>query len=62
MTIGILIRDTMISHEIETMYPLMWFKGHVIVEFVAIVIPLMEFDICSLELEYVSWSHNKLDL
>ena len=33
-----------------------------IMKFVATVIPSVEFDICSLELEYVSWSHNKWDL
>ena len=27
-------------------------------KFVVIVIPLVEFDICSLKLEYISWSHN----
>ena len=31
-------------------------------KFVAVVIPLVKFDICSLELEYVSWSHDKWDL
>ena len=39
-----------------------WLKGHVIMKSMAIIIPLMEFDICSLELEYVNWSHNKWDL
>ena len=29
-------------------------------KFVAAVIPLVEFDIFSLELKYVSWSHNKV--
>ena len=31
-------------------------------KFVATVIPLMEFDMCSLELKYVNWSYNKWDL
>ena len=31
-------------------------------EYVIVVIPLVEFNICSLELEYVNWSHNKLGL
>ena len=38
------------SFEIEIVCPLGWFKGHVIMKYVAIVIPLVEFDICSLEL------------
>ena len=62
VAISILNRDTMMSHGIETMHPLGWFKGHVIMKYVAIVIHLVEFDICSLELEYVSCSHNKWDL
>lgn len=35
---------------------------HMIMKFVAIAIPLMKLDICSLELRYVRWSHNKWDL
>ena len=46
---------------IETMCPFRWSKGHVIMKFVATVIPLMEFDMCSLELKYVNWSYNKWD-
>ena len=49
----------MISNGIETMCPIRWSKGYVILKSVATVIPLMEFDIYSLELEYVSWSQNK---
>ena len=45
--------DTTISHEIEIVYPLGWFKGHVIMESVATIIPLVEFGICSFELKYV---------
>ena len=30
------------------------------IKFVAAVISLVKFDICYLELEYVSWSHNML--
>ena len=54
MAIGILNRGTMISHGIETVCPLGGSKGHVIMKFVAIVIPLVEFEICSLKLEYVN--------
>ena len=57
VTTGILNRGTIISHRIEIVRLLGWSKGHVV-----IIIPLMEFDICSLELEYVNWSHNKWDL
>ena len=32
---------------------------HMIMKSIAIVIPLVEFDICFLELEYVNYSHNK---
>ena len=39
----------MISQEIETMCPIGWSKGHVILKFMAIVIPLVKFDICSLQ-------------
>ena len=42
----------MISHGIETMYALRRSKGYVIMKSMATVIPLVEFDICSLELEY----------
>ena len=31
-------------------------------KFVAIIIPLVEFDIYSLDLEYVIWSYNNWDL
>ena len=44
----------MIFHGIETMCPLRISKGHVIMKSMAKVIPLVEFDICSLELEYIS--------
>ena len=30
------------------------FKGHVIMKYVATVLPLVEFDICPLELEHVN--------
>ena len=62
VTTGILNKGIVISHEIETVCPFGWSKWHVIMKFVAMVIPLVKFDICSLELEYVSWSHNKWDL
>ena len=62
VTIGILNRGTMISHVIETVCPLEWSKGHVIMKYVVIVISLMEFDICSLELKYINWLHNTWDL
>ena len=39
-----------------------WSKGHVIMKSVVIVIPLVEFDIGSLELDYFILSHNKWDL
>ena len=39
-----------------------WSKGQVIMKYVATIIPLVKFDIYSLELEYVIWSHNKWDL
>ena len=44
----------MISHGFETACPLGSSKGLVIMKFMALVIPLVEFDIFSLELEYVS--------
>ena len=50
---GILNRDTMISHGIKSVSPLRWSKEHVIMKSVATIIPLLEFDKCSLELEYV---------
>ena len=59
---SILNRGTMTSHGIEIVCPLRWSKGNVITKFVAMVIHLVEFDICSLKLEYVNWSHNKWDL
>ena len=59
---SILNKGIMISHRIKTMCPLGWSKGHVIIKSMIAVIPLMELDIGSLELEYVNWSHNKLDL
>ena len=62
VAIGILNRSTMISHGIKAMCPLGWSKEHVIMKFMIIVIPLVEFDICSLKLEYVGWSHNKWEL
>ena len=54
-------KGTMISHEIEIVC-LFWFKGHVIMKSIATLIHLVEFDMCSLEMENVSWSHNKWDL
>ena len=54
MATGILNRGTMISHRIEIVCPLRQSKGHVIMKYVIIIIPLMEFDICSLEVEYVN--------
>ena len=62
MATSILNIGTMISHEIETMCFLGWSKRHVIMKYVATVIPLMRFDIFPLELEYVIWSNNKWDL
>ena len=61
MAVGILNRGIMISHGIETTYPLGWCIVHVIMKSMAIVIHLVKFDICSLALEYVNWSHNKWD-
>ena len=54
MVIGILSKGTMISHRIEIVCLLRISKEHLIIKSVAIVIPLVEFDIFSLELEYVS--------
>ena len=62
IVIGILNKGTMISHGIEIMCPLGWSKWHVIMKFVAIIIHLVEFNISSLKLEYVNWSHNKWNL
>ena len=53
MAISILNKDTMISRGIETVCPFRGFKGHVIMKSVATIIPLVEFDICSLEVEYL---------
>ena len=53
MAAGILNIGTMISHETKTVCLLGLSKGHVIMKSVATVIPLLEFDICFLELEYV---------
>ena len=61
VTTGILNRGSMISHWIETICLIGWSKWHVIMKSLATVIHLVEFDICSLELEYVNWSHNKWD-
>ena len=54
MAIDVFNRDTMIYYEIEIVCHFGKTKGYVIIKFVVIVIPLVEFDICSLELEYVS--------
>ena len=62
VVIGILNGTTMISRGIETMCALRWSKKHVIIKFMITVIPSVEFDICSLKLKYVNWSHNKWDL
>ena len=59
MVISILYKGIMTSYRIETICPLSWSKGHVIMKFVVVVIPLMEFDICSLKVEYDSWPHNR---
>ena len=58
---GILNKGTMISLGIEIECPLGWSKEHVIMKSMAIIIPLVKFDIFSLELQCVSWSHNKWD-
>ena len=57
MVIGILNKGT-----IEIVCPIVLSKGHLIMKYMTIVIPLVEFDICTLELEYVIWSHNKWGL
>ena len=53
MAIDILNRGSMISHGFEKVCPFGCSKGHVIIKYVNIIIPLVKFDICSLELEYV---------
>ena len=50
---GTLNKGIMISHGIEIVCPFGLSKGRVIMKSVATVIHLVEFDICSLELEYV---------
>ena len=59
MTIGIFNRNTMISHGIETTCLFRWSKRHAIMKSIIAIIPLVEFDICSLELQYVNWSYDK---
>ena len=54
MIIGILNKDITISHEIEIICPFGCFKGHVIMKSMVVIIPIMEFDISSLEVEYVN--------
>ena len=51
---SILNRDTMIYHGIETMCLIGWSQRHVIMKFMVVIISLVEFNICSLKLEYVS--------
>ena len=48
---GILNKGTMISHGIETVCPLGDPKD---MKSMSTIIPLVEFDICSLKLEYVN--------
>ena len=43
-----------ISHGFEIACPLGQSKGHVIIKFMVVEIPLVEFDICSLELVYAN--------
>ena len=62
MAICFLNRGTMLSHEIKIVCLLRCSKGHVIMKIVVVIIPLEEFGICFLELEYVSWLNNKWDL
>ena len=50
VTIGILYIGIMISHGIEIVCLIGWSKGHVIMKSMTTVIPLVEFDIGSLEL------------
>ena len=50
---SIINKGTMISHGIKIVCSLGQSKGHVIMKSMVAVIPLMEFNICSLELEYV---------
>ena len=54
VAIDILNTKTMISLGIETMCPFEWSKGHVIMNFIVVVIPLVKFDMYSLELEYIN--------
>ena len=62
VAISILNRGTITSHGIKIMCTLRWSKGHAIMKFVALIMSLMEFNICFLDLEYASWSYNKWDL
>ena len=41
VAIGILNKGIMISHKIKTMYPLRWFKEHVTMKFVVVVISMV---------------------
>ena len=59
VTIGILNRGIMIPHGIKIVCLFGWSKGHAVMKSMSTVVPLMEFDICFFELEYVSWLHNK---
>ena len=54
MVAGILNRGIIISHGFDTKCPFRCLKGNVIMKFVVVVIPLVEFDICSLQLKYVN--------
>ena len=56
VAISILNIGNMISYEIETMCPLRWSKGHVIMKSMATIIPLVEFSIYFSELEYIIMS------
>ena len=51
---NILNRGTMISHGFETICLLRLSKGHVIMKFMVVIIPLVEFHIHFLELGYDS--------
>ena len=57
VTIGILNKDTTVSHGIETVCSIGWSERLVIMKYVVTIIPLMEFNKWSLSLEYVSWSY-----
>ena len=59
VAIDILNISTMISHGIETVCPLGYYKVHMIMKYVSTIIPLVEFNICSSKLKYICWSHNK---